>query len=289
MKIINFILPIVTILYLGCSPEQLFIEVEPAEEKLVISSQFIPDSILIVTVTRSFSALVTKSTENLEADDIEKLIVDRAFVTVTHNNETTTLYQVGEQSGIYVGAVGSISPGDWVDLFVYDSLTTDSIHSTTEAMPQVMIEEAFITKTYEGNDTTSTFHYSFNDPAGPNWYILHAYGLDDVPSVVDDSLIFNLVDQNLLITSELISDITFESDEVSREIALPFYNSPDTVVFMLTNISEGYFRFLDARQRTGGIIASATGEPVNHPTNIENGYGFFNIHLPHLVVGYNED
>lgn len=288
MKNLKYILPIV-IFALACTPEDLFIDVEPAEEKMVVSSQFIPDNLLVVTVTRSFSALLTNNSSDLANTDIERLIVGDGYVEATTNEGSVELTQIADNSGVYVGDIGVVSAGDLVELFVYDSLTGDTITSSTNAMPQVRLEEVSVSKEINNNDTTSTYTYSFIDEPGDNWYILHTYGINNLPSIVDDSLIFSLADEDLLIASELISDIALEPGLVTREIELPFFDSPDTVAFMLTNISEGYFRFLDARQRTGGIIASATGEPVNHPTNIENGYGYFNIHIPHVVLGYNEE
>ena len=70
--------------------------------------------------------------------------------------------------------------------------------------------------------------------------------------------------------------------EIEIKAEIIGFELKDTAVVMFSNISEEYFRFLDARARGGNIISSVTGEPINHPTNVQGGYGYFNTHNPSI-------
>ena len=56
----------------------------------------------------------------------------------------------------------------------------------------------------------------------------------------------------------------------------------DSLMILLSNISEGYYSFLMSRERSGNFLAEATNEPINYPSNVENGLGYFNTHYPSL-------
>lgn len=71
---------------------------------------------------------------------------------------------------------------------------------------------------------------------------------------------------------------------IRREVMWDADLSGDTVVAVLSHIEEGYFRFLDARRRFDGIVASLANEPINLPGNVEGGYGYFSAHHPRAII-----
>lgn len=275
--------------------EDVLVEVEPAEERLVISSLFIPDSIIFVTVTRSFSALSAENLEGLEEDLINTLLVDRARVTVTSKGQSQTLTRLSP--GVYIGSLNESSPLDLFFLDVYDSTRDISVSSQTHLAPQVRFDSVGFSLSLSGTDTSSVLYYQFRDrPNEDNWYLVQGFETPtfanpenvefdinngEVTLKTDTSnQVFFQPNANILFTT-LISDLTLESDTVSNEVTLDFLPR-DTVIFVLINIDQGYYDFLQARRRSGGIITSLTSEPVNHPSNIQGGYGYFTMHLPHF-------
>jgi hypothetical protein len=58
----------------------------------------------------------------------------------------------------------------------------------------------------------------------------------------------------------------------------------DTLIVQVARIDEGYFKYLQTYKRTGYLINQLTGEPINLPTNIQTGYGYFAIYKPHRYV-----
>ena len=278
---------IIPLIIWSCEPEDLFIEVQPVPSQLVVSSQFVPDDLLLITVTRSFSALLTDKAKKLSDDELSELLVGQAMVTVHSENQTVSLSEIGENSGLYLGFIEGAKVNQEFHLEVFDPATLQEIKASTRLLPAVPLDSVSYDKILDGDDTTAIFNYRFTDPDEDNWYVLHIYRFSGLPLVSNDSLLFTFFNDNeeeLLIYSQLISNLELNNEIVEKEIEIFDYSGPDTVAFMLTNISEDYFRFLDARQRTGGIIASATNEPINHPTNIEGGYGYFNLHIPDIKL-----
>ncbi|MFY0600221.1 MAG: DUF4249 family protein [Cyclobacteriaceae bacterium] len=275
--------------------EDVLIEVEPAESKIVVSSLFIPDSIIIVTATRSFSALSGKSIEAFEEDLINSLLVDKALVTVSSNSATDTLQKLSP--GVFIGSLHNPEPLEIFELNIYDSLTQRSVRSVTQLEEQVKFDSISVSLNIEEVDTTSTLYYQFRDPADQeNWYLVQGFEFPTLPNF--DNVTFDLENGDVVLEPDtsnqiffsneinslfidLISDITLKNDTIkgSKEF---FSQTRDTVIFVAINIDEGYHDFLRARKRSGNIISSLFREPVNHPTNVENGYGYFTMHLPHF-------
>jgi hypothetical protein len=57
----------------------------------------------------------------------------------------------------------------------------------------------------------------------------------------------------------------------------------DVVLFTLSSISEEYYLYLKAREKSASAIPFVT-EPVSLPSNIDGGYGFFALHYPVPIV-----
>jgi hypothetical protein len=170
-------------------------------------------------------------------------------------------------------------------LDVYDPLTNDSVYAITEILPRISLDSVFYTEEIEERDTTQIIYFSFADPQqNDNWYVFQAF---DPTTYVDGftNNPFELINgTNGVVFESLISDQVFDSTHYVGEAK--FFEErikSDTVAFFFSNISEEYFRFLDARQRTGSIISSAGNEPINHPTNVIGGLGYFNANNPSVV------
>jgi hypothetical protein len=53
---------------------------------------------------------------------------------------------------------------------------------------------------------------------------------------------------------------------------------------MMSSISEDYFNCLSLRNDDRYSLAGFALEPLNLPTNVKNGYGYFNLHVPDARV-----
>ena len=58
----------------------------------------------------------------------------------------------------------------------------------------------------------------------------------------------------------------------------------DTLVVQVCRVDGGYYKYLQAYKRTGYLINQLTGEPINLPTNVQTGYGYFALCKPNRYV-----
>lgn len=264
----------------SCLPESLETEVEEAESKLVVSSQIIPNNIMVVTVTRSFSALEGTYGADLGEDDLDKFLVKNGLVILSYADRSDTLFTRDEAPGVYFSLFQLEGEGQEFDLYVYDSTSKESVTSKSTMLPRININEIEITREYTDLDLLYHVNYSFTDPEGTdNWYVMNLFNPDSVGSDLGANFSF---EGESSVYTELISDKLYENNTIAINSEVLGFDLGDTVAVMLSNISEDYFRFLNARKRGGNIVSSLTGEPINHPTNVQGGYGYFNTHNPSI-------
>jgi len=286
MKVTRHVLTILisfTLLY-SCIPEDILTNVDPAESKLVISSQIIPGNVMLVIVTRSFSALEGND-DSLSQDFLNSILVRDAKVVISWDDKEEILDPIDGANGFYLSDGQLDLDATELRLDVYDPLTNDSVYAITEILPRISLDSVLYAEEIDERDTTQTIYFSFGDPQeSDNWYVFQAF---DPASYIDgfNNNPFNLINgTNGVFFESLISDQIFDSTHYVGEAK--FFEErikSDTVAFFFSNISEEYFRFLDARQRTGSIISSAGNEPINHPTNVIGGLGYFNANNPSVV------
>ena len=267
----------------GCIPKPIDIKVEPAPPKLVISSQVIPERVMIVSVTKSFSALAINANEDTVTNDfLKKLLVEHAFVTVSYNNRTDTLEKVA--SGIYASVNTLQEYFQTYTVFVHDSTTGMEVTASTEMLPQVSFDTIVPeVHRYSSSDDRVKINYSFTDPNGDNWYAINIVKKNnDSSSAGFDVNNFFKIGANVTTQTILISDKTFEGPAYRDTVLVEEVTGSDSIVVTISNISQGYFQFLDAQSKSQGLLSSITQEPINRPSNVAGGYGYFNAHFPDI-------
>lgn len=273
-------------LTIGCTPDPITIELENHQSKLVVSAQIIPDQYMFVSLTKSFSALSDANT--LSQEFLDQTLVENAFVTVSYLNEIDTLSMVAP--GIY----GSDSTLQYdygtYTLYARDVESGMEVLATESINPLVVFDtiSPFLDKTT--SDTMVYIDFSFTDISGiDNWYVINYYKkLDTIQETsLDINNYFNR-GTNQLNEFELVSDKTIEGG-IYHSRKLLNVNPNDTIAVTLSNISEGYFRFLHTYLKAGDAVNQISGEPINYPTNVTNGYGYFSAHYPDAHIFYLKD
>ncbi|MGL4598052.1 MAG: DUF4249 family protein, partial [Bacteroidia bacterium] len=115
-----------------------------------------------------------------------------------------------------------------------------------------------------------------------NYYVVNYYRKSQGDSTFDINSYFQR-GQNQLNSFDLLSDVDFDANNnlvKNRELSGIGYN--DTIAVTISNISKGYYEFLSAFKRSGSFVNQLSGEPINYPTNVENGYGYFIAHYPSI-------
>lgn len=266
----------------SCRPEPLPIDVPQSEPRLVVASQVIPGSVMLVTLSKSFGALTFTDT-NPGNDLLSQILVTRGRVTVSYNGRTDTLIRIAP--GFYGTFTTPLIDNVTYVLQAYDSATGLSAEATTQMMPRVQIDSMWVETSLRTNgDTTPTrrLHLKFTDPAGEQQYMVNLYRNTDFirNGVTNPGSVFNLGNTGDTRTLPL-TDRLFDRNPHTEVINIDDYFKGDTLTCTLSAISHEYYTYLvqKARSERNGLGA-IFGEPVNFTTNVRGGYGFFTAHWP---------
>ncbi len=258
----------------SCRPKDIEINVTPQEPKLVVFSHVIPNNAMIISLSTSFSALKPQG----EAK-IEDFLVTGADVKVKVNNETIEFYEL--QYGIYASIETPSAAGTKYELTAIkgnDTITAESI-----MLEKVDFDIVTPVVTRSATDTITSIKVKFTDNTSTeNWYIINVYKKDNSLSdeAIDGVNFFNN-GSNELAKTVLLSDREI-SGVYEKTLVLDGIRHDDSIVVTLSNIDEKYHNYLSLRTGAGNIFTELNMEPVNYPTNVINGYGFFNTHYPDI-------
>lgn len=281
---------LITYFFSSCIPKPLDIKIDPPKPKLVVSSQIVPGTIMFVALTKSFSALSTTAhKDSLSNNYVDSIVTNNAFVTVTHSGKIDTLHML--VPGIYASLDTLIDNYGTYTLYAKDPARNLEVRATTTLLPQVLFD-TIIPKVDKGpKDTIVGVDFTFTDLPGVDNYYVVSYFLkrSGGSSNIDINNYFNR-GSNQLTAMDIFSDKTFTqpSFTYSRKFE-GLVKATDTVAVVLSNISKGYYEFLTAYQRAGGWFNQLSGEPINYPTNVEGGYGYFNAYYNDYRIFYLKD
>jgi hypothetical protein len=275
----------------GCTPKPIDIDVKPSDPRLVVSSQIIPQKIMTVLLTKSFSPLEPLSNkDSLTQENINKILVTNAFVTVSYNNRIDTLKML--TAGIYVSANTLLINDGIYTLYARDPSTGYSVTAVTNLLPQVKFDTVYPTVVKNPGDTIVTINYGLSDNVNEENYYVTNFILKQ-PSKggnLDISSYFNSGSNKILSEFDLLNDASFTNGKLSKQtIISPVVKPSDTIAVEVAHISKGYYEFLTAYKRSAKLINQLTGEPINYPSNVQNGYGYFNAHYPDGKIFYLPD
>lgn len=266
---------IFSMLLLGCLPDPLEVtDIPTLKTKIVVSSQIVPNTGLVVFVSKSIGALDAGGDSDSE-DLINQIAIADAIVTISDGNSLDTLQNLG--SGIY----GNILL-DWqknVDyVLTVSTIQLGTVKAVTQIPEFVSFDEVSAGIIYNGFDSLAQISYRLTDRVGPNYYMINVQRFSssqDVTSLV-----------NPQIYTRLLEDKEFDGQEKEETFNVLFqeFSEGDSIAVSLANISIPYYEFLKVRSDNRFGFEEFAGEPINYPTNVQGGYGFFNLHTPDLRI-----
>lgn len=260
------------LLLLSCFPDPLEVGNLPRERvQLVVSSLIIPDQSVLVLLTRSFGALDASDDSDPEAL-LESISVTDATVVLEGPTGRDTLQSLG--NGIYGSATIPFKAGEEYHLSV-NSAEFGEIHATTEVKGKVRFAEAEAELVYtEFDDTLAQITYNFDDPPEKNWYMIN------VQEVEQEDFVENLINPRAF--TIMLPDNDFNGQTYGERFRVfpRDYQPGDTIALSLSNISEEYYAFMKLRIDNRFTFVDFVSEPVNYPSNVVGGKGFFNLYLP---------
>jgi hypothetical protein len=268
----------------GCLPDPLPVgKIPQLESKIVVASQVVPDQSIVVLVTKSFGAL--DADEHSDADELlNQIAINDATVIIEGNGFKDTLTFV--ETGIYASVSVPFVFEDHYTIHI-ESPTMGKVTASAQVKTQVLFESLSAEIYDTGFDTLATLNYSFQDLPGKNYYMINVQHIapqddDESYDFLNPSLFTHLLDDNEESDGQMISDsfkVFFRRDFIPG----------DTIMVQLSNISQRYYDFLQLRRDTRFNFADFVGEPVNYPTNIVGGLGWFTLHVPDVQFIVVED
>lgn len=266
----------------SCLPDPLEVDNVPMVEKeMVVASQMLPEETLLILLTRTFGALEIGGNNDVEAM-LEKIAVNDALVTIEGRGAIDTLDFLG--NGFYGGVEIEFKTGENYKLHAA-SETLGEVTAETTVKPHVSfkkVEADLIQNEY--GDTLIQVVYVFEDPLPPNWYMI------SVQKIEAERIVENAI--NPLTYTRLLNDDEFNGKVYTEKVSVVarHYAIGDTIAVMLSNIQEDYYKFMNMRMDGRSNFLEFLGEPVDYPSNVTNGKGFFNLYLPDIrtfVLGRN--
>lgn len=259
----------------ACIPDPLEVkDIPQLDQRIVVSSQMIPGLAVAVLLTKSVGALDVSDDSDPE-DLLAQILIDDAVVTLRGGGTSYPMQYVG--NGVY-GVVGvTLVEGESYSLFV-DSPSMGTVQASTTVKPLIPFNDVDASIYIIGRDTLAEVDYTISDPAGKNWYLMTAQ------HVTGKNLQERLL--NPWITTKLLDDVSFEGGIKQDNFKVLFdeVKNGDTLAVLLSNIDKDYYEFMKIREDTRFGLASYLGEPINYPTNVEGGLGFFNLYVPDVRV-----
>jgi hypothetical protein len=259
----------------GCIPDPLDVDgLQSVKPQIVVSTQIIPDESLVVLLTRSFGAL--DANEDSDAETIlRQIAVNDAVVIIQSENSSDTLSFLG--NGAYGGIQIPFISGVQYTL-IAESESLGKVTAVTDVKPRISFSKISTSMMVdEFSDTITYVSYDFPDPPGKNWYLLN------IIKVNRAEIIENVLDPREY--TRLISDDTEVEGQYFDTIQLSNRFSPgDTIAVYLSNVNEDYFDFMELRRDSRFSLVEYISEPVNYPSNVQGGKGFFNLYLPDIEL-----
>ena len=259
----------------SCLPDPLEVKNVPqVDQKIVVSSQLIPDTGVFILLTKSIGAL-DASDDSDPRILLAQIIIEDAEVHIESNGKSYPLSYAG--NGVYTTASMDVVAEAEYTLFV-NSPTFGSVKATTKVKPLVQFTDITTEMYIAGRDTLANINYSFSDGLEKNWYMINAQ------HITTENLEDRILDPR--VTTKMLDDAEFNGESKSDNFRILFdeVKPGDTISIILSNVNEDYYKYMKLREDTRFGLAAALGEPINYPSNVEGGLGFFNLYVADIRV-----
>jgi len=279
MKKIVAIFSTTLLLIASCLPDPLVVTSIPGlEQKIVVSSQVITNQSVSILLTKSFGALDANGSSDPQ-ELLDLIAINDATVIIEAENIVDTLIFL--QNGVY-GSVSLPLIENLEYTLSVESPSMGKVIASTQVKEQVKFASVSSRMKPMGPaDSIAQVYYSLQDLEGENFYMMNVQqiSIGELPAPED---ILNPDVFTTLIVDDPAIDGQVLSDTVS--LFLQHLALSDTILVQVANISEDYYDFLELRQNGRFNFSEFLGEPINYPSNVVGGLGWFTLHVPDLRV-----
>lgn len=276
------------LLLAACRPKPIDIEVPQSTGAFSIASYCPNSHSIYVSATYSVSSMmrVLDTATLRELPQASKdVLMDSAIVSLqSPDGRLDTLRKLSP--GIFSHNALHLLPGLQYTLRVIDRRTGKSATAATAYQPRPEVDTMYLYTQSQDADTSIRLHIRLKEVSRQAYYFVSYNSTrqarertQPLPQSAQALRLF-VPKQIALFTGSEVSGGSLEKD-----IAL-HVNARDTVIVQIGRADKAYYDYLAAYKRTGALINQLTGEPINLPTNIAGGYGYFALYHP-VVALYN--
>lgn len=288
-----FSLAILSSFFVSCRPTPIEVDVPQATPSITISSVAFDEHTVFVSAGYSINSFVNLNDTSYNSDKTAmnipaEMLVNGGLVTITAQGALPdTLTEVSK--GLYASRKLNLIEGTEYTLTVIDIDKKASATAKTVFNAKPKIDNTKRDWILQESDTLTKFYLHLKNVSKDDRFFV-AYCTteqvkDNFGTAVDKlPTIYNFSPKTL----ELFTGEEAQNSIIDKAITMNIRPS-DTLVVQVARIDNAYYQYLSAYKRSGYLINQLTGEPINLPTNIITGYGFFNLCQSEKVVFVGKD
>lgn len=265
---------------LSCrKPAPLDIEIPQEKESLVVSSLCQGNHSLFVAAGYSINSSVNvDSLTNDKKSLQDEMMMAAGTVTIQQEGMPATNLSMITK-GVYGSRNLSLIAGAKYTITVKDDVKNITTSATTTYMPRPDVTDVAKQVRIAGTDTTVQLKFTINRATAGKYYYV-SYTTSSQKKAAGRPQDLESLQSFESKKIHLYSSADAEQERISKTISISA-KTTDTVFVEIGAIDAHYYRYLDAYIRTGYLVNMVTGEPVNLPTNLSSGYGYFALCNPY--------
>ncbi len=268
---------------LSCKPEALDVDMPQAPEKPAVAAQYGIDGIMGLVLSRTFDAgkqIYRADSNGIDYDST--LLLSGADVEISGEGRRFMMEEL--DPGIYASTEAFFEDRALYTLQV-KCKDGKSISAQSRKMPKVSFNDISIG--LNENNKLVKINYSFNDIIDAESYYVVNYisgnQQQKIPEKPDPEFIAKrILEQNA--SYDLIDESMFKEGVFTGEKTINRPTNSDSIGVALTHISKDYYHYLQAQKKAGTLFNQIRAEVINFPSNIQNGYGFFELNEPDFRI-----
>lgn len=271
----------------SCRPKPIDISVPQQSGTMVISSLCADNGSVSVSASYSVSGvqnLIDTTGGGQRVQIPAAMLVDSAIVTIAGpDGKIYALDMV--RPGLFNTNRMEMKNGAAYSLTVRDLRRNLQATGHTVYIPKPTIQELKPVVHILGKDTTVKVAVTFSDTPPSAYYVVSYNTMrfareNRTPFSIGLGALYAFRPR----TIDLFQVSQEEVGQYNREISLVQVKPNDTVIISVYQVDRPYFDYLLAYKRTGALINQMTGEPINLPSNVSTGLGYFSLHQPIMNI-----
>jgi hypothetical protein len=276
------ILVISTLLLFSCKPKPIEINVPQRAASITVSSACLDAHTVAVLATYSSTSLHQLLDTNKENGKLvipKSLLVDSALVTIHTAGGSTDTLSINSD-GLYVKNGLSLQADKQYILTVIDHRKGMTAFATTTFQPAPVVSYLLPEKVNTGKEVITRLKLGLTNVTANSHYFL---SYNTMRNARENSILLPMNQRAInLFVPKQIELFTGEGaiDGLLEKSVTLQVKSDDTLVMQIAQVDNAYYEYLKAYKRTGALINQLTGEPINLPSNVSGGLGYFSLYQP---------